>query len=337
MLTGTSTWSAGGTRHHGAQGALTSRGATGATWEGGDMQAPWLTDSGLETWLVFHRGIDLDDFAAFPLLDDQSGREVLAEYFRDHLSVARDSGTGIVLETPTWRANADWGARLGYDADALDRVNRSAVAFARGVAGEFPDVETVVSGNIGPRGDGYSPAELLAPDVAASYHRPQIESFAAAGADRVTMLTATHAGEAIGVVRAASAAGIPVVMAFTVETDGRLPSGQPLHQAIEEVDASTDAAALYFGINCAHPDHFAPALDVRSDAIERVQLLRANASRSSHAELDEADELDEGDPAELAGQYAELSERHRFAVLGGCCGTDVRHVQAIAGACVRPA
>ena len=301
------------------------------------MQTPLLTDSGLETWLVFHRGIDLVDFAAFSLLDDPRCREVLAEYFREHVRVAQQSGTGIVLETPTWRANADWGARLGYDAGALDRVNRDAVAFVRGIAAEFVGVEAVVSGNLGPRGDGYNPAELLVPEVAASYHRPQVESFVAAGADRVTMLTATHAGEAIGVVQAASAAEIPVVMAFTVETDGRLPSGQPLYEATEEVDAATGAAALHFGINCAHPDHFAPVLDARSDAIERIQLLRANASRASHAELDEAEELDEGDPSELAGQYAALLERHRFTVLGGCCGTDVRHVQAIADACVRPA
>lgn len=301
------------------------------------MQTPWLTDSGLETWLVFHRSIDLVDFAAFPLLDDPDGRALLTAYFREHLQVAQDARTGIVLETPTWRANADWGQRLGYDAAALDRVNRDAVAFLRGLAGEFADVEAVVSGNIGPRGDGYDPAELLTPDVAASYHAPQIASFVAAGADRVTMLTATHAGEAIGVVRAATATGIPAVVAFTVETDGRLPSGQPLHEAIEEVDASTGGAALYFGINCAHPDHFTQALDVRSDAVERVQLLRANASRASHAELDEAEELDDGDPAELAGQYAELLDRHGFTVLGGCCGTDVRHVEAIAGACIRPA
>ena len=296
-----------------------------------------LTDSGLETWLVFHREIDLPDFAAFPLLDDPSGREVLAEYFRDHLRVAEETGTGIVLETPTWRANTDWGARLGYNAVALARINADAVAFVRGIGSEFDGVDVVVSGNIGPRGDGYNPAELLAPEVAETYHRPQVESFVSAGADRVTMLTATHTGEAIGVVQAAGAAGIPVVIAFTVETDGRLPSGQPLHEAIEEVDAATDGAALHFGINCAHPDHFTPALDTPSAAIGRIQLLRANASRASHAELDEAEELDAGDPAELAAQYAALAERHGFGVLGGCCGTDVRHVQAIAHACITPA
>jgi S-methylmethionine-dependent homocysteine/selenocysteine methylase len=296
---------------------------------------PTLTDSGLETWLVFHRGATLPDFAAFPLLDDAAGRELLAEYFKDHLRIAGAAGTAMVLETPTWRANADWGARLGYDAAALDRVNRDAVLFLRNLAEEQPEVPVVVSGNIGPRGDGYNPSELLGADAAERYHRPQIESFVAAGADRVTMLTATHTGEPIGVVRAAAAAGIPAVIAFTVETDGRLPSGQPLHEAIAEVDAATDGAVLHFGINCAHPDHFSDALEVDSPAvISRIELIRANASRASHAELDEAEELDDGDPIELASLYAGLLRSHpHLNVLGGCCGTDARHVEAIARAC----
>jgi homocysteine S-methyltransferase len=299
------------------------------------MATPLLTDSGLETWLVFHRGLDLPDFAAFPLLDDPAGRDLLAEYFRDHLRLAAEAGTGVVLETPTWRASQDWGDRLGYDAANLDRVNRDAVAFVRDLAREVPNVEVVVSGNIGPRGDGYNPDDLLTPEVAEAYHRPQIDSFVAAGADRVTMLTATHAGEPTGVVRAASAAGVPVVIAFTVETDGRLPSGQPLHDAIDEVDRATDGAALHFGINCAHPDHFSAAIAVGAPAIERIELVRANASRASHAELDEAEELDDGDPVELGDQYAQLVQRHpHLSVLGGCCGTDVRHVEAIARACV---
>ena len=296
---------------------------------------PTLTDSGLETWLVFHRNVALPDFAAFPLLDDPSGRELLAEYFRDHLQLAATVGAGLVLETPTWRANADWGARLGYDADALDRVNRDAVAFLRDLGNEFGGVDVVVSGNLGPRGDGYNPSELLAPEVAEAYHRPQIESFVAAGADRVTLLTATHTGEAIGIVRAAVTAGVPAVIAFTVERDGRLPSGQALHDAVAEVDAATDGASLHFGINCAHPDHFSSALDVGSPAIGRIELVRANASRASHAELDDADELDDGDPDELGSLYGQLRHRHpHLRVLGGCCGTDVRHVRAIARSCI---
>lgn len=299
------------------------------------MSTPTLTDSGLETWLVFHRSTDLPDFAAFPLLDDPVGRELLAEYFRDHLRIATVAGTGVVLETPTWRANADWGARLGYDAAALDRVNRYAVTFLRDLANEHPEVAVVVSGNIGPRGDGYSPNELLSAEVAERYHRAQIESFAAAGVDRVTMLTATHTGEPIGIVCAAVAADIPVVIAFTVETDGRLPSGQPLHEAIAEVDEATDSAALHFGINCAHPDHFTDALKADPTVIGRIELIRANASRASHAELDAAEELDDGDPVELGSLYAGLLRSHpHLRVLGGCCGTDARHVEAIARACI---
>ena len=301
------------------------------------MARPLLTDSGLETWLIFLKGRDLPHFASFPLLDDPDGRALLAEYFTDHLDIAEAAGAGIVLETPTWRASAGWGAELGYDAAALDRVNRDAVAFLRELAGGR-SVEVVVSGNLGPRDDGYAPAELISPSVAADYHRPQIDSFVAAGADRVTMLTATHPGEATGVVQAAAAAGIPVVIAFTVETDGRLHTGQPLHEAVAEVDEATDGAALHFGVNCAHPDHFTSALDADASAVERIVLLRSNASRMSHAELDEADELDDGDPVELAGQYADLRARHpHLGVLGGCCGTDARHVRAIADACVSPA
>jgi homocysteine S-methyltransferase len=293
-----------------------------------------LTDSGLETWLVFHRNVELRDFAAFPLLDEPTGRAVLAEYFRDHLRLAQQTGAGLVLETPTWRANPDWGSRLGYESDALSRVNRQSVAFLRELAGEFDDVDVIVSGNIGPRGDGYNPAEMLSPHVEESYHRPQVESFAAAGADRVTMLTATHPGEATGVVRAAVAADMPVVIAFTVETDGRLPNGQALHEAIEEVEAATDGAALHYGINCAHPDHFASALEAESPVVDRIALVRANASRASHAELDEADELDDGDPGELGSLYADLVRSHpHLGVLGGCCGTDLRHIAAIAAAC----
>lgn len=301
------------------------------------MTTPMLTDSGLETWLIFHRGFDLPDFASFTLIDDPDGRTALAEYFSDHVRAAADVGAGIVLETPTWRANPDWGARLGYDAAALDRVNRDAVALVREVAEAADGLEVVVSGNLGPRGDGYDPGELLAPEAAQAYHGPQIASLVAAGADRITMLTATHVGEAAGVIQAAAALGAPVVVAFTVETDGRLPSGQPLAEALAETDALTEGAALYFGVNCAHPDHFAPTLAADPAGVGRVGLLRANASRMSHAELDEAEELDDGDPAELGSQYAQLLLDHPdLQVLGGCCGTDVRHIRAIATACLAP-
>lgn len=297
------------------------------------MSERWLADSGLETWLVFKRSFDLPDFASFPLLDTDKGRAALEEYVHEHVALAAATGVGVVVETPTWRASADWGARLGYDAAGLDRVNQAAVALVRDVAGRFAGTPVVVSGNLGPRGDGYAPTELLSPEEAEAYHRPQIESFAAAGADRITLVTATHAGEAIGVVRAATAAGLPVVVSFTVETDGLLWIGEALSDAIAAVDEATEGAALHFGVNCAHPDHFTQALDTEV-AAARVRLLRANASRASHAELDEAEVLDEGDPAELASQYAALVAAHpQLEVLGGCCGTDIAHMRAIAAAC----
>lgn len=296
-----------------------------------------LTDSGLETDLVFHGGFDLPCFAAFPLLDDPAGAQALDRYYREHAQVAADAGVPFLFETPTWRANPDWGARVGYDLDALAGVNRRAVAMVRGCGEAFADALPgfVVSGCVGPRGDGYAPTEVMGAAQAQDYHRWQIGVLADAGADLVTAMTLTYVAEAIGIVNAADAVGIPAVVGFTVETDGRLPDGTPLRDAIEQTDRETDASAVHFLINCAHPTHFASVLQGEAEWTTRVGAVRANASRMSHAELDESEQLDDGDPVELSDQYADLRERlPRLVVLGGCCGTDVRHVQAIASRCV---
>jgi homocysteine S-methyltransferase len=292
-----------------------------------------LTDGGLETTLVFHEGLELPHFAAFPLLDDADGRAVLRRYFEGYLAIAREHGTGFQLDTPTWRANADWGARLGYDAAALDRVNRDAVAFARELAAGAGDVDVRVNGVIGPRGDGYVVGERMDPDAAQAYHREQVASLAGAGADVVSAITMTYPDEAIGIARAAGDADVPAIVSFTVETDGRLPDGATLRDAVEAVDAATGARTEAYMINCAHPAHFADALAGDEQWRRRVRGLRANASRMSHAELDAAEELDAGDPGDLAERYVALRERlPELAILGGCCGTDGRHVAAIASA-----
>jgi S-methylmethionine-dependent homocysteine/selenocysteine methylase len=295
----------------------------------------FLTDGGLETTLIFHDGIDLPLFAAFPLLDSDEGRAALRGYFAPYLELAAERGTGFVLDTPTWRANADWGLQLGYDRDALARVNRDAVAFAReqrAAAGGAPD-PIVVNGVIGPRGDGYVAGEMMTAEAAAAYHALQADAFAAAGADMLTAVTMTHVGEATGVARAAASAGLPCAIAFTVETDGRLPSGQPLGEAIAAVEAATGSGPAYYMVNCAHPSHFAHVLAGLGDVAARIGGLRVNASSKSHAELDEATELDEGDPAALHGEHAELlAHLPRVTVIGGCCGTDARHVASAAGA-----
>lgn len=297
-----------------------------------DAARPFLADGGLETTLIFHRGLDLPCFAAFDLLKDDSGREELRTYFERYVALAREREVGFVLDTVTWRANPDWAARLGYAPDDLDAANRAAVALAEEIraAGETEATPIVINGVIGPRGDGYDPAELMSGDEAQGYHARQIATFADSAADMVSAVTLTNPDEAIGIARAARDHGLPAAISFTLETDGRMPDGQSLSDAIERVDAETGGSVAYFMINCAHPTHFAGVLEEDGAWRGRIGGLRANASAKSHAELDEAQVLDEGDPVALGAQHGALRPLlGSVAVLGGCCGTDHRHVDAI--------
>ena len=288
----------------------------------------YVTDGGMETTLIHRQGFELPCFAAFPLLDDERGVEALRSYFRPYLAIAREHGVGIVLDAPTWRASTDWGAQLGYSAAALDDVNRRGVALVR----ELGD-DVVVCGAVGPRGDAYRPGGSMSAEEAEAYHRPQVETLAGAGADMVSALTLAYAEEGVGIARAARAAGIPCSISFTVEVDGRLPSGQPLRDAVEQVDRESDGAPEFFMVNCAHPTHIARALEDDGAWRGRIGGIRANASAKSHAELDESDELDDGDPVELAAATAELYPLlPGLAVVGGCCGTDERHIAQLAEA-----
>lgn len=289
---------------------------------------PVVTDGGLETDLIYHHDVDLPDFAAFVLVDDERGQDLLAGYYGEYIDIARRAGAAVQLETPTWRASRDWGERLGYPAAELDRVNRDSVALLERLRDRSGLENFLISGCLGPRGDGYVAGEVIDPDAAAAYHAPQIEALAAAGADLITVLTLTGTGEAIGIVRAARSIGLQVAVSFTVERDGRLPDGTPLATAVAEVDA--EGGPDYFMLNCAHPTHMAPALADAGDWRSRIVGLRANASTRSHEELDAATELDEGDPAELsAAQEALRPHLPNLTLVGGCCGTDARHVAAM--------
>jgi S-methylmethionine-dependent homocysteine/selenocysteine methylase len=297
----------------------------------------FLTDSGLETDLLFNQGVDLPEFAAFPLLSDSEGKRRLRRYFDTHAAVAAQAGVGFVLEAVTWRASEKWGTRLGYDAPALDEINRMAVDLLVDVRAEFsdPDHPYPISGCIGPRDDAYRPDLPITADAAAAYHRPQIETLADTPADLVTALTLTNPAEATGIALSARDAEVPVVLSFTVETDGRLPDETSLAEAIASVDDATEAYPAYYMINCAHPSHFGPVLDADATWMARIRGIRANASSRSHAELDNATELDPGDPVAFGQDYAELRSRFpNLTVLGGCCGTDVRHIQQVASACL---
>jgi S-methylmethionine-dependent homocysteine/selenocysteine methylase len=299
---------------------------------------PFITDGGLETTLVFLEKLDLPCFAAFPLLNAAEGRETLRRYYRTYAELAVRFGAGFVLESPTWRANPDWAAKLGYSPPALEAVNREAIGLMREIQWEFqtPDTPFIISGCLGPRGDGYQVGAAMPREQAARYHAPQIRTYRDAGADLVTAVTMTYAEEALGIADAAGVLEIPSVISFTVEMDGRLLSGQTLREAIAFVDAKAARAPAYYMINCAHPTHFASELPVGASWLSRIVGLRANASCRSHAELDASPDLDAGDPAELGEQYRKLRELlPRLNVLGGCCGTDHRHIEAICECCLR--
>ncbi len=307
---------------------------------GGDL---FLTDGGIETTLIFHEGLELPDFAAFHLLKNPKGEAFLRKYFRTYAEIAKRFSAGLILESATWRASADWGTRLGYTRETLADANRKAIRLLEEIRSEFANEKTkvVISGCVGPRGDGYIPTQAMSEENAEAYHREQVETFAGTAADMVTVITMNYVEEAIGIARAARRAGMPVAISFTVETDGKLPTGQTLRAAIEQMDAATSRYPSYYMINCAHPTHFEHVLARGEPWTKRIRGLRANASRKSHAELNESPELDVGDPVELGMQHARLKRPlSQLNVLGGCCGTDHRHVEQIAAACLplfRPA
>lgn len=296
---------------------------------GGEL---FLTDGGLETDLIFNHGLDIPAFAAHTLLGTAKGKDALIRYFGEYLGLAGRLGRGFVLDVPTWRAQRFFADELGCAPEALRQINHEAVSFSAGLRRDFAtnNKPIVLSAAIGPRGDAYAPEQWITADEAARYHHEQLSWLAETDIDMVTALTFTNSAEVIGVVRAATAVGLPIAVSFTVETDGRLRSGQALADAIEEVDAATSGAAAYFMLNCAHPSHFAEVID-HEIIRRRVRGLRSNASALSHAELDCCEELDPGDPEALAQDYKALRDAlPNLRVFGGCCGTDIRHVNAIA-------
>ena len=292
----------------------------------------FITDGGMETTLIFHQGFSLPEFAAFDLLKDAFSYQALVKYYCSYAQLAQQHQVGFILESPTWRASRDWGQKIGYSVMDIIAFNKLAISLLEDIRDEFQTKATpmVISGCVGPRGDGYNPTELMNELEAEHYHAEQIAVFAETNTDLVTAMTINYTEEAIGIVRAAQKAKMPVVISFTVETDGKLPTGQSLPDAIASVDSATDNAPIYYGINCAHPLHFAHVLQQGGNWIKRIKMIRANASIKSHAELDEADELDDGNPVELSIQYQKLRNLlPKLNIFGGCCGTDLRHVEQI--------
>lgn len=287
-----------------------------------------LADGGIETALTDRLHQELPEFAAFVLLDSESGRAALRDYYRPFIELAAETGLPLVLDTPTWRANPDWLALLGYPESDLARVNAAAVELMRGLIAELDlPVRVTVNGCIGPRFDDFVAEQRMSAAEATEYHEPQIAALAAAGVDRVTSVTTLDVAEALGVVQAAKRVGVPVAVSFTVGGDGRLPSGSTLTDAVREVDAATGVTPAGYFINCAHPDEARAALTALDpDVTERIHGFRLNAAHEGEDGAGDA-------PLDFARGIVELREiAPRAAVFGGCCGTDVPHIAAIANA-----
>jgi S-methylmethionine-dependent homocysteine/selenocysteine methylase len=292
----------------------------------------FLTDGGLETTLIFHQGIELPYFASFTLLNDEAGKKALADYFRPYLNIAQKYKTGFILDSATWRANTDWAEKMGYSPEALEQINKTAIEEIEKLRSQYarPGFPILLNGCIGPRGDGYVPSHQMTAQQAETYHSTQIKTFSQTQADMVSGITMNYVEEALGITQATKKFGMPVVISFTVETDGHLPSGQSLQDAIIQTDQATDRYVAYYMINCAHPTHFMNKLQTGEEWVTRIKGIRANASTKSHKELDESTDLDSGDKQLLAHNYQDLKTLlPKFTVIGGCCGTDHTHLEAI--------
>jgi homocysteine S-methyltransferase len=291
-------------------------------------------DAGLETDMIFNHGIEVREFAAHTILPDPKGRDALASYFRRFLTLARENDAGFILDSQTWKAHMHWAEDLAATEEQLEEANRDSVAFIAGLRDEFSGnaKPIVLNGVIGPKGDAYAPEKEIAAHEAEAYHSRQIGWLAKTEVDMITAFTITQSSEATGIVRAARAVDLPVVVSFTLETDGNLPTGQSLRDAVVAVDEATESGAAYFMVNCVHPDHFSHVLEDR-DWSRRIRGICCNASRKSHAELDESEILYDGDPVEFGEQNKAMrDDRPWLNVFGGCCGCDLRHVTEIARA-----
>ena len=290
----------------------------------------YLSYVGAETDIIFNKGIDLPGFASYPLLETDKGKEILRGYYSNLIELARKHGVGVILDSATWVANRDRGAQISQSRQSLERLNIEAIDIIAQMRKQYDDVSIILCAQVGPRGDGYAPTDLMTAQEAENYHSEQIETLSRSDADFICGSTICYPEEAIGMVRSARRFGKAIAISFTVETDGCLPTGISLKDAIMAVDEATNAAAIYFMVNCAHPDHFSGVL-VDEPWLQRVKGFVANASRCSHAELDEAETLDDGDPLELGVQLAGLRRKFpHISILGGCCGTDMRHMENIA-------
>ncbi|MGF7162328.1 S-methylmethionine-dependent homocysteine/selenocysteine methylase [Rhodoligotrophos appendicifer] len=265
-------------------------------------------------------------------------RWALEAIYRSYLEIAAETQLPMQLGTPTWRAHPDCLARLGFGhADDLARINGAAVRLLHDLRRDMGlEYLIAIAGVIGPRRDGYDPAEAPSPEVARAYHSIQAEMLAELGVDLLYAPTFASAAELEGVAAAMAAAGLPYALAPIIDAGARMLDGTPLAEAIARIDARVKPAPQHYLIGCVHPTLFREAYQngpsLTAAVAGRIAGLKANASTLPPDQLDRLDHLEAGLPQLFGEQMADLHRRYGLTVLGGCCGTDHRHIRAIAEA-----
>ena len=292
----------------------------------------YLTEGGTETEVLYKWGFELPEFAMFPLLDDPKADSVIEGMFDRYFEAAEATGAGMLLNAHDYRASPDWASKLGYSAEQLTDFQHRVIGFLDAMRTKYRGrVDPVyVAGCIGPRGDAYGTGGEITEEEAEAYHAVQINNLKGTAADMVIAVTFSNIAEAVGVIRAAAAAKMPIGVSFNIGPDGRLRSGPTLAEAITATDAATEGKAAWFGTNCAHPIEFAPALADPGDWRKRLRYVRPNAAKTDKLALCKLGHLEDGDPVELGNEMAEaLREFPSVDIVGGCCGTDERHLKEV--------
>ncbi len=298
-------------------------------------EAPFLLGEGS----MYERLRRSDDVAFDPdvahggLIYDDASRDVLTQVHREYLDIGQRYGIPMIATTPTWRANTERVSRSPF---AGLPVNRDGVAYMTALrAGYGGDASPIlIGGQIGPKGDAYSPQEAPGADDAEAFHRPQIEELADAGVDLLIAQTLPAADEALGIARVMARTGVPYVLSYVVRQNGTLLDGTALDEAVRRIDDAVERPALHHAVNCVHGSVFAAAMTATqardAHAARRISGLSANTSAKTPEELDGLVELDTEAPEDFGTNLLGVRQAFGSRFLGGCCGTSTAHIEALA-------
>jgi homocysteine S-methyltransferase len=287
-----------------------------------------LTDGAIETRAVYEFHRDLTDFEVFTMLGDDDGRRILTEIYRSYADVAKRYDLPMQIGTPTWRASRNWTSDVASVNEQAARLVRDATA-ATGAT-------VIVAGVLGPSSDGYDPAAALSLEDAHAYHREQAWALASAGADLLYAPTFPAIDELHGAARAMGEAKLPFALGPMLHPNGTMMDGTSLADAIARIDADATARPWHYMLSCLYPTNAATALESLFRAApahaHRVVGLKANGSPLPAESLDGSTTLQTSDPEVFARDMWGVAQNFGLHVLGGCCGTGVSHIEAIARA-----